>query len=521
MKTLHLALVFAAMTPAAAQTPQGRDAPKRPTFAATTTARFDASAVRPYTGTHADVYARIDADLPAHVANLQRWVRQRSVSAQNDGIQDMAVLLREDLRKIGFSEVELAPTKGHPGVFGFYDAGASRTLVVYMMYDVQPVEPEGWRVNPFAGEIVDHPLGKVLMARGATNQKGPERAFLNALESIIATRGKLPVNLLVVAEGEEELGSLNYPEVIARYADRLRRANGVLFPGNSQGPTGQPTMSLGVKGITYFELEARGDSSRGPRTAEIHGSFKAIVDAPAWRLSQALASLVSKDGNTILVPDYYKSIRQPTDEEQRLINGMLDEWTRNEAAFRASMGVSRWIDGLSGRESIMQYLFNTTLNIDGMWSGYSGPGMKTILPHRAVAKLDSRLVPNQTPDEALRLIRAHLDANGFRDIELRKMSGYPPAQTSVSAPLVQAAIGVYNKHGLTPNVVPRLAGSAPYYVFTQTLGLPLVAAGIGYGTGAHAPNEFMVIEPVAGSKIAGLAQIEKFYVDLLYALGEK
>jgi acetylornithine deacetylase/succinyl-diaminopimelate desuccinylase-like protein len=147
--------------------------------------------------------------------------------------------------------------------------------------------------------------------------------------------------------------------------------------------------------------------------------------------------------------------------------------------------------------------------------------MKTILPHRAVAKLDSRLVPNQTPDEALRLIRAHLDAGGFTDIELRKMSGYPPAQTSVSAPLVQAAIGVYNKHGLTPNVVPRLAGSAPYYVFTETLGLPLVAAGIGYGTGAHAPNEFMVIEPVAGSKIAGLAQIEKFYVDLLYALADR
>jgi acetylornithine deacetylase/succinyl-diaminopimelate desuccinylase-like protein len=520
MKTLALLFVCAASS-VAAQTPQSTDAPKRPTFVITTTARFDAAAVRPYAGSHAAVYSHIDANLAAHVANLQRWVRQRSVSAQNDGIQDMAALLRDDLRKIGFREVELVPTKGHPGVFGFYDAGAPTTLVVYMMYDVQPVEPEGWRVNPFAGDIVDHPLGRVLMARGATNQKGPERAFLNALESIVAARGTLPVNLLVVAEGEEELGSLNYPEVIAKYADRLRRANGVLFPGNSQGPTGRPTMSLGVKGITYFELEARGDSSGGPKTAEIHGSFKAIVDAPAWRLSQALASLVSKDGNTILVPGYYRSIRQPNDEEQRLINGMLDEWTRNEPAFRGSLGVNRWIDGLSGRESIMQYLFNTTLNIDGMWTGYTGPGMKTILPHRAVAKLDSRLVPNQTPDEALRLIRAHLDAGGFTDIELRKMSGYPPAQTSVSAPLVQAAIGVYNKHGLTPNVVPRLAGSAPYYVFTETLGLPLVAAGIGYGTGAHAPNEFMVIEPVAGSKIAGLAQIEKFYVDLLYALADR
>jgi acetylornithine deacetylase/succinyl-diaminopimelate desuccinylase-like protein len=168
----------------------------------------------------------------------------------------------------------------------------------------------------------------------------------------------------------------------------------------------------------------------------------------------------------------------------------------------------------------MEYLFNTTLNIDGMWSGYTGVGMKTILPHKATAKLDSRLVPNQTPDEALRLIRAHLDAKGFKDVELRKLSGYPPAQTSVSAPLVQAAISAYNKHGLTPGVAPRLAGSAPYYVFTERLQLPMVMGGIGHGSGAHAPNEYMLIEPKAGSKVAGLAAIEKFYVDLLYALAE-
>jgi acetylornithine deacetylase/succinyl-diaminopimelate desuccinylase-like protein len=175
---------------------------------------------------------------------------------------------------------------------------------------------------------------------------------------------------------------------------------------------------------------------------------------------------------------------------------------------------------MTGSESLMEYLFSTTLNIDGIWGGYTETGVKTILPHKATAKLDSRLVPNQTPEEALRLIRAHLDAKGFRDVELRLLSGYPPAQTSVSAPLVTAALGAYRKHGITPSVTPRLAGSAPYYVFTDRLKLPTIMGGLGHGFGAHAPNEFMVVEPKAGTGIAGLSDIEKFYVDLLYALAE-
>jgi acetylornithine deacetylase/succinyl-diaminopimelate desuccinylase-like protein len=432
----------------------------------------------------------------------------------------MAAMVRDDLRKMGFKEAEVVPTSGHPGVWGFYDAGAPKTLVVYMMYDVQPVEPAEWKVDPFAGDIVDHPLGRAVMARGATNQKGPERAFLNALEAVIATRGKPPVNLMVVAEGEEELGSPHYPEVIEKYAERLRGAAGVMFPSNTQSATGEVSMSLGVKGIVYFELEARGGSWGGPKTAEIHGSYKAITDSPVWRLAQAIATLTSPDGNTILVPGYYDAIRQPSDEEQRLVNGMVDAWTKDEATLRQTMGIDRWADGMNGRDSLMQYLFATTLNIDGIWGGYTEPGSKTILPHKATAKLDSRLVPNQTPDEALRLIRAHLDAKGFKDVELRKMAGYPPAQTSVSSPLVQAAIGVYRKHGITPSVTPRLAGSAPYYIFTDRLNLPIVLGGLGHGSGAHAPNEYMVVEPKPETKIASLADVEKFYVDFLYALAE-
>lgn len=485
----------------------------------TTDEAFDAAGIRAYAGRHDAVYAHIDANQAAHVEQLRRWVRQQSVSAQSRGIQEMASLLAGDLRGLGFKEVELVKTSGHPGVFGYYDAAAPKTLVVYMMYDVQP-EETGWSVGAFDGALVDRELGKLLMARGATNQKGPERAFLNALDSILKTRGKLPVNLMLAAEGEEELGSPHYGEVIDRYEARLKTANGVFFPMNSQDSTGAVSLPLGVKGILSFELIARGGERGGPSRAEIHSSFKAIVDAPAWRLAQALATLTSPDGNTILVPGYYDAIRQPNPEEQRLVNGMLKGGPGREEVLKRSLAVSRFSDGLAGRDLYARWLFTTTLNINGIWSGYSGEGMKTILPHAATARLDSRLVPNQKPAEQLELIKKHLVAKGFADIEVRQLSGYPPAQSSVEDAFVKAVIGVFNKYGALPSVQPRLAGSAPYYIFTDRLKLPMVIGGLGHGSGAHAPDEYMVIEPKPGSKIASLAQLEKYYVDVLYALAD-
>jgi len=498
-----------------------RSLPSRPSERAVfeTDDAFDAQEIPAYEGAHDGIYAHIDANLDRHVEELQRWIRQPSVSAQNVGIQDMATLLRDDLRALGFQEAELVPTSGHPGVWGYYDAGADKTLLVYMMYDVQPVNPDDWQSPPFEARLVDHTLGSVLMGRGATNQKGPERALLNAIASMLAVDGTLPVNLMVAAEGEEELGSPHYPEIVDKYEARMKTADGVIFPFNSQDASGDFTMSLGVKGILYMELEAHGGPGGGPTRAEIHGSYKAIVDAPAIRLIQALASLTTPDGNTILVPGYYDDVRGPTIEEQRLINTMAADW--NDERELSALGVSRWIDGATGRDAILRYLYDPTLNVDGMWSGYTGEGVKTILPHQAVAKVDSRLPPGLAPDRALAMIRSHLDAGGFTDIEIRQLSGYPAAQSSIEAPLVRAAIGVFNKWGVSPSVSPRLAGSAPFYQFTDRLGLPLVFAGLGHGSGAHAPNEYIVIRPAAGSRIAGLAEIEKAYVDLLFALAGK
>ena len=489
-----------------------------PKYKLTTTETYDFGQIKAYAGEHEAVYAHIDSNLEAHLGNLQRWVRQPSISAQNVGITKMAELLRDDLAAIGFSETRLVPTSGHPGVWGFYDAGVPLTLMVYMMYDVQPVNPEDWETPPFEGNLIDKTFGRVLMARGATNQKGPERAFLNAIDSIIQVTGTLPVNLMVLAEGEEELGSPHYPDLVDEFEHRLSTAHGVLFPFNSQDLDGGLSMLLGVKGIVYWELESRGGAWGGPGNSEIHGSFKAVVDSPAQRLIEAIASMTSDDGNTILVPGYYDDVRPPTDEESMLINAMADEWTGEK--WKHGFGLSKFIHGLEGRDALMRYFYDVTLNVDGIWSGYTGEGVKTILPHLATAKMDSRLPMGVNPDRQLERLRKHLDTQGFTDVEIRKLSGYPASQTPVNSPLVQAAMGVFEKWAKIEQVMPRIGGSAPFYQFTERLGLPMVFNGLGNGTGAHAPNEYMLIHPREGAKVAGLADIEKSYVDLLFALAK-
>jgi acetylornithine deacetylase/succinyl-diaminopimelate desuccinylase-like protein len=516
--TATVAAFAAACQPATPPVEPADDVVIRPTFTLATDKAYDFDTIPAYLESHQDVYDYIDANIGDHLGAIQRWLRQPSISAQNVGIQDMAGMVRHDLEAMGFTEAEIVPTDGHPGVWGYYDAGADKTLVVYLMYDVQPVNPEDWESPPFAAEVVDHELGKVIMARGATNQKGPQRAFLNALESIIAVDGTLPVNIMITAEGEEELGSPHYPQIVDAYEERLRTADAALFPFNSQRPNGTVSVILGVKGIVYFEMIANGGAWGGPANAEIHGSYKAIVDSPVWQLVQALSTMVSEDGNTILVPGYYDDIRPPNTEESLLINAGIEQWS--DQTMQDMLGVSQWIDGKTGKDAVIEYLFATTMNIDGIWGGYTEEGVKTILPHRAAAKVDSRLPPDIDPDEALAKIRAHLDNSGFADIEIRKLGGYPASQTSVEAPAVQAALSVFKKYADDIAVQPRVAGSAPFYQFTDRLGLPLVPSGLGFGTGAHAPNEIMLIEPGPDTAASGLADIEKAYVDFVYALAD-
>jgi acetylornithine deacetylase/succinyl-diaminopimelate desuccinylase-like protein len=483
-----------------------------------TTKAFSSKSVAPYAGKHQDVHDYIDRHFDEHVAKIQTFLRQPSVSAQSLGIKETAQMVVEMLKEIGAKDAALVPTRGHPGVWGTIDSGAARTILNYGMYDVQPVNPEEWSSPPWEARIVKTDrFPKVIMGRGAVNTKGALRGFVNACDAVLKVRGKLPVNLQFAIEGEEEIGSVHYNQIIDAHEAAMRRADGVLFAITEQNPNGGVSMNLGVKGIAFVEIEADGGRSGvGPRSRDIHSSLKAVVDSPVWRLVQGLATLTDASGNRIAIPGYGAAIQPPTEEDWELINGLLAGF--DETALKQEYGVARWIDDKPLREMIISYLFDTTINIAGVYGGYSGPGPKTILPMKATAKIDTRLVPSQTPAAAVEMIRQHLAAKGFTDLEVRFLEGYPPAKTSVRTVPVQTAIAVYRKWGVDPQVWPRLAGSAPFYVFTERLKKPFVMFGLGHGAGAHSRDEYLVLE--GGGRVADLRTTEKAWVDLLFALGE-
>src|SRR6266436_6792960 len=233
------------------------------------------------------------------VQRLQQWIRQPSIAAEKRGMDEGCDLTIRMLRDAGFGEVTKVPTDGQPGIFATLDAGAPRTVGLYFMYDVKQADPAEWSSPPFEAAIIDKPgLGKAIVGRGAVNQKGPEASFIAALHAFRNAGRKLPVNLVLVAEGEEEIGSPHFPQIVRRpeVLAALRKCNGVYIPSAEQELDGKVLMTLGAKGVIEVELVSSGEKwGRGPRT-DIHSSLKARIDSPTWHLVQALATLVSADG---------------------------------------------------------------------------------------------------------------------------------------------------------------------------------------------------------------------------------
>jgi acetylornithine deacetylase/succinyl-diaminopimelate desuccinylase-like protein len=453
------------------------------------------------------------------VKRLQTWIRQPSIAAENRGMNEGCELTMNMLREAGFGQVSKVSTDGQPGIFATLDAGAPRTVGLYFMYDVKQADPPEWSSPPFDAAVVDKPgLGKIIVGRGAVNQKGPEATFLAALHAIRGAGKKFPVNFVFVAEGEEEIGSPHFPQIVSRpeVQAALRKCTGIFMPFAAQGLAGDVTMYLGAKGVIELELISSGEKwGRGPRK-DIHSSNKARVDSPAWHLVEALATLVSPDGNDPVIECFAVKARPLSAAEKQMIAEAAKRLSEAEA--KNLLGVERWVHDVDWQEALELLTSRPTVNIEGLVGGYTGPGGKTILPGKAIAKMDLRLVPDMTAAEALASLKAHLAKHGFADIEVHMSGGYDPTSTAGDAQIIRASTAVYRKNGIDPVLLPRLAGSWPGYVFTgDPLRLPAGHFGLGHGSGAHAPDEYYVIEST-NPKLQGMHGAARSHVEFLYEL---
>jgi len=453
------------------------------------------------------------------VQRLQQWIRQPSIAAEKRGVDEGCELTMRMLRDAGFADVTKVPTDGQPGIFATLDAGAPRTIGLYFMYDVKQADPAEWSSPPFEAALIDKPgLGKCVVGRGAVNQKGPESSFIAALHAFRGAGRKLPVNLVLVAEGEEEIGSPHFPQIVRRpeVLAALHKCSGVYMPSAEQDLDGKVTMTLGAKGIVECELVSSGEKwGRGPRK-DVHSSLKAMIDSPAWHLVEALVTLVSPDGNTPAIEGFADKARPLSDTEKKMIAEAARRLDENVA--KKQYSVDHWLHDVNYQQALELLQSRPTVNIEGLVGGYTGPGGKTILPHRAVAKLDLRLVPDMKADEALAALKAHLAKHGFGDIEVNMTGGYDPNSTSADAPLIRAQLAFYRGQGIDPIILPRSAGSWPGYVFTgDPLRLPAGHFGMGHGSGAHAPDEYYVIEST-NPNVQGINGAVRSHVEYLYEL---
>lgn len=444
--------------------------------------------------------AYIDENADRFVAELQRLCRQPSIAAQKVGVEETAEMVLSLLQRIGAQARLISVAEGAPVVYGTIGEG-KRTLIFYDHYDVQPPEPlEEWESDPFAAEIRQG----VLYARGAADNKGDLVARLMAVEAYQKTKGELPLKIKFVFEGEEETGSVHLAQFVEENRDLLG-ADGCLWEGSAKDLSERPVIYLGVKGILYVELRAKGAKM------DLHSSWATLVPNPAWRLVWALASL--KDENDHLTVDgLMEHVGEPPPEETDLLRKIPFE----EKKLKADFGIPHFVGGVKGVEALKRYLYGPTCTICGFRSGYIGEGPKTVLPSEAMVKLDFRLVPDLEPGLVLDLLRKHLDRRGFKDIEIVEVTSEKFAKSPPDAPIVQAALEAARTiYGQEPVVYPLSAGSGPMYHLSNALGIPAVSA-IGVSNAQsriHAPNENI--------KIADYIQGIKYIGELIERFAEK
>ncbi len=425
-----------------------------------------------------NVFAHIDEQKDEYVRRLQALCRQPSISAQGIGLTETAAQVAALMTDAGIQSRVIPVTGGAPVVYGEVKGKSPRTLIFYNHYDVQPPDPvDEWTSSPFGAEIRD---GK-LYARGAADNKGNLVARICAVEAMLRAQGELPVTARFIVEGEEEIGSVTLPRFIQENTD-LVVANACIWESGYRDIHENVVLSLGVKGICYVELEVLGANR------DLHSSLATVVPNPAWRLVWALSTF--KDRNErILIEGFYDEVVEPTEEEMVQLRRVAAH--RDDDAQRRDYGVDRFLLGVTGVELLKRNLFQPTCTICGFSSGYGGIGSKTVLPRRAVAKVDFRLVPNQTADDIFSKVKAHLAANGFADIAVRALGNENPAKTPMDSEIVkivsESVRRIYNRE---PLALPTTPGTGPMHVLAAANGAPAVGTGVGYAqSNNHAPNE--------------------------------
>ncbi|SNT43055.1 Acetylornithine deacetylase/Succinyl-diaminopimelate desuccinylase [Granulicella rosea] len=493
------------------------------------------------------VFKYIDDHIDEHVTNLQKWIQQPSISNSGEGIPETAEMVKGFFDKLGCQEskvYDMGMTEwgqpGNPVVYAKLDEGAPKTLMVYWMYDTMPVtQPDNWVAPPFEGRLVDGKTAgldpafkKVLIGRGANNSKGPEMTELNAIMSMKAAMGKLPVNLIFVAEGDEERMSMGLRKFVTTHPELIKPADALLMFG---GQTGNGAAASGIRGgsegLMYLELTTSGKAwGRGPTVSDIHGAFKRSVDSPAWRHIQMLASLTSKDGNTPRIDGFMDNIQPLSTAE--LENFKLAAAKMDLKKSAENLGVARFIsdDPLT---VLKNSRYATAFNLDGIWGGnmYAG-GSGAILPNKITSKHSIRYLPNMHSADILKKIRAQLDKNGYPDVQVRLIGDMPWSTMSYDTDVARSVEKMYDAFGISYSIPAAGesilmdaggAGAWPGYLFTNgkqgdpnitPIGLPIAGGGVGFGGRSHAANEFWLIE--GAGKIYGLAGAEKSIVTEIY-----
>jgi acetylornithine deacetylase/succinyl-diaminopimelate desuccinylase-like protein len=417
---------------------------------------------------------------------IETLCRQPSVGAQNLGMAEAASLVESLLCDAGFETRQLYVEGAPPAVYGEQRGRSDYTLLLYNHYDVQPPDPlDLWQSPPFEPTVRD---GK-LYARGVSDDKGEIATRLAAVRALRAAHGELPITLRWIIEGEEEVGSPHFAALAERHADLLR-ADGCLWEGQGFDIEGRPELVLGTKGLLYVQYDVSGTG------IDAHSGRAPILPSAAWRLVHALSSLRTPDG-WVRVRGFYDDVRAASAAELEALADQPDM----DAELRDSFQVEAFAGGLTGIALRERLAFSPTCNVAGLLSGFTEEGVKTVLPARATAKMDFRLVPDQDPEDILAKLRAHLDREGYSDVQVTCLGGAEPVATPIDHPFVRRIADISASFaGLPPSITPLLWGTLPLLgALRHHVGVPgLMAPGNPryWGSGEHAPNEHVRLEDV-------------------------